>query len=97
MTWFAPSAATAAQFAAALRAEGLPSAQMYGGLPVYAAPAILGKRTASMKGGPWNCAEHPVDGRVPHGDVPGQRGPGRPRVHCRNRTVVVDRRLCRCR
>jgi dTDP-4-amino-4,6-dideoxygalactose transaminase len=34
---------------------------MYEGLPVYAAPAILAKRTATGKGGPWNCAEHPTD------------------------------------
>jgi dTDP-4-amino-4,6-dideoxygalactose transaminase len=33
---------------------------MYGGKPVYANPAILDRRTASMKGGPWNCAEHPT-------------------------------------
>ena len=32
---------------------------MYKGLPVYAMPSILQKRTASGKGGPWNCAEHP--------------------------------------
>jgi hypothetical protein len=32
---------------------------MYGGQPVYAAPAILERRTASGKGGPWHCAEHP--------------------------------------
>jgi hypothetical protein len=34
---------------------------MYEGLPVYATPAILAKQTASGKGGPWNCAEHPTD------------------------------------
>ena len=44
----------------ALLAEGIPSAQLYGGLPVYANPAILARRTASNKGGPWHCAEHPT-------------------------------------
>lgn len=61
LTWFAPTSETAKQFVKALRAERIPSAQMYDGLPVYAAPAILAKRTASGKGGPWNCAEHPTD------------------------------------
>lgn len=59
ITWFAPSADSAARFARALVAEGVPSVQMYNGQPVYATPSILDKRTASGKGGPWNCAEHP--------------------------------------
>lgn len=61
LTWFAPTSELAKQFVGALRAERVPSAQMYEGLPVYAAPAILAKRTATGKGGPWNCAEHPTD------------------------------------
>jgi 8-amino-3,8-dideoxy-alpha-D-manno-octulosonate transaminase len=60
-TWFAADAASARWCVDALRAEGVPSAQMYAGLPVYANPAILERRTASMKGGPWHCAEHPAD------------------------------------
>jgi 8-amino-3,8-dideoxy-alpha-D-manno-octulosonate transaminase len=60
LTWFAPSADVARRFVAALRAERIPSAQMYNGQPVYATPAILQRRTASGKGGPWNCAEHPA-------------------------------------
>ncbi len=60
ITWFAPTPEVARSFVAALRAEGIPSAQMYDGRPVYANPAILAKRTASGKGGPWNCAEHPT-------------------------------------
>lgn len=59
ITWFAPSADLAARFVRALIAEGIPSVQMYNGQPVYATPSILEKRTASGKGGPWNCAEHP--------------------------------------
>ncbi|MGH2684704.1 MAG: hypothetical protein ACRDJP_04470, partial [Actinomycetota bacterium] len=39
---------------------GIPCAQMYDGLPVYATPSVLAKRTASNKGGPWHCAEHPT-------------------------------------
>lgn len=66
ITWFVPSAELAKSFVRALRAEGIPSAQMYNGEPVYATPAILAKRTATNKGGPWHCAEHPtsVDYRI---------------------------------
>jgi 8-amino-3,8-dideoxy-alpha-D-manno-octulosonate transaminase len=59
ITWFAPSADIAQRFVKALLAEGVPSTRMYGGQPVYAAPAVLDRRTASNKGGPWHCAEHP--------------------------------------
>lgn len=59
ITWFAPDAETARAFVAALRAERIPSAQIYDGQPVYATPAVLAQRTASGKGGPWHCAEHP--------------------------------------
>ncbi|MBI4728041.1 MAG: hypothetical protein HY775_00840 [Acidobacteria bacterium] len=60
VTWFLPDAELAGRFVAALRAEGIPSAQIYDGRPVYATPSILERRTASGKGGPWNCAEHPT-------------------------------------
>lgn len=60
LTWFAPSSEIAKRFVNSLRALRIPSAQMYEGMPVYAAPAILAKRTATGKGGPWNCAEHPT-------------------------------------
>lgn len=60
ITWFAPTPAVAGRFVAALLAEGIPSARMYGGQPVYATPSILERRTASNKGGPWHCAEHPT-------------------------------------
>ena len=59
--WFLPDAHTAKEFAAALRDEGVPCAQMYRGRPVYLAPSILERRTPSGRGGPWNCAEHPTD------------------------------------
>ncbi len=61
ITWFAPSPDVAKRFVRALRAEGIPSAQMYEGRPVYLTPAIVAKRTATNKGGPWHCAEHPTD------------------------------------
>ncbi len=61
VTWFLPDPTLAKRFAAALRAEGIPCAQMYRGLPVYLNAAVLARRTASEKGGPWACAEHPTD------------------------------------
>ena len=59
-TWFLPDGEVARRVVKALRAEGVPCAQMYRGQPVYANPALAAKRTASGKGGPWNCAEHPT-------------------------------------
>ena len=61
ITWFLPDAHTAKRFAAAVRAEGVPCAQMYRGRPVYLSPSVLARRTASGKGGPWACAEHPTE------------------------------------
>jgi 8-amino-3,8-dideoxy-alpha-D-manno-octulosonate transaminase len=60
LSWFLPDAEVARRFAKALLAEGIPCARMYRGKPVYSNPAILERRTASMKGGPWHCAEHPT-------------------------------------
>jgi 8-amino-3,8-dideoxy-alpha-D-manno-octulosonate transaminase len=60
ITMFLPSPTLARRFAKALRAEGVPAGQMYRGRPVYATESILEKRTASNKGGPWHCAEHPT-------------------------------------
>jgi 8-amino-3,8-dideoxy-alpha-D-manno-octulosonate transaminase len=59
ITWFAPTPHVAARIVEALRAEGVPSVQLYDGKPVYANEAVLRQRTASNKGGPWHCAEHP--------------------------------------
>jgi 8-amino-3,8-dideoxy-alpha-D-manno-octulosonate transaminase len=61
ITWFLPEPTLAKRFAASLRAEGIPCAQMYGGRPVYLNAAVLARRTASGRGGPWACAEHPTD------------------------------------
>jgi 8-amino-3,8-dideoxy-alpha-D-manno-octulosonate transaminase len=70
LTWFAPDAARARRMVDALRAEGVPVAQMYDGLPVYASPAIAARRTASNRGGPWHCAEHPTDVQYLPGSCP---------------------------
>jgi hypothetical protein len=61
ITWFLPSVPLAKRFAAAVRAEGVPCAQMYRGRPVYLNASVLARRTASGKGGPWSCADHPTD------------------------------------
>jgi 8-amino-3,8-dideoxy-alpha-D-manno-octulosonate transaminase len=61
ITWYLPDPPTAKRFAAAVRGEGVPCAQMYGGRPVYLNAALLARSTASGKGGPWACAEHPTD------------------------------------
>jgi 8-amino-3,8-dideoxy-alpha-D-manno-octulosonate transaminase len=58
---FLPSAELARRFVKAMRAERLPAGQLYNGQPVYLTPSIIEKRTASNKGGPWHCAEHPTD------------------------------------
>lgn len=58
---FLPDRDTARRFVKALRAERIPAGQLYNGNPVYLTPSIVEKRTASGKGGPWNCAEHPTD------------------------------------
>ncbi len=60
ITWFLPEARLAKRFAAALRAEGVPAAQMYRGRPVYLSPSLLARRTATGRGGPFACAEHPT-------------------------------------
>ncbi len=61
ITWFLPDKDLARPFIKALFAEGVPCAQVYNGKPVYTTPSILAKRTATNKGGPWHCAEHPTD------------------------------------
>jgi 8-amino-3,8-dideoxy-alpha-D-manno-octulosonate transaminase len=60
ITWFLPNPDVSGPFIKALFAEGVPCAQVYNGKPVYSNPAILAKRTATNKGGPWHCAEHPT-------------------------------------
>jgi 8-amino-3,8-dideoxy-alpha-D-manno-octulosonate transaminase len=74
ITWFLPEAGVARRFVTALIAEGIPSAQIYDGKPVYSAPSILEKRTASEKGGPWNCAEHPTSVEYRMGMCPRTEG-----------------------
>lgn len=57
---FFDDVATAQRFSAALTAEGVPAGSPYGGRPVYATPSVLEQRTASGKGHPFHCAEHPA-------------------------------------
>jgi 8-amino-3,8-dideoxy-alpha-D-manno-octulosonate transaminase len=54
IAWIFRDAALARRFTTALCAEGVPAGSPYGGLPVYAARAVLEQRTASMKGHPWH-------------------------------------------
>lgn len=70
VTWFLPEPSVARRFARALVAEGVPCAQMYRGKPVYLTPAIVERRTVSMKGGPWHCAEHPTSAEYGEGLCP---------------------------
>ncbi len=78
ITWFLPESRLAKRFAASLRAEGIPCAQMYRGLPVYLNAAVMARRTASGKGGPWACAEHPTQPDVRARVVSAHRGARRP-------------------
>jgi len=56
--WYLPSPDLAERFVSALLAEGIPSARLYDGKPVYANPAYLAQRTVTPKRSPW--ARHPV-------------------------------------
>ncbi len=56
--WYLPSPALAVRFVEALLAEGVPSANLYGGKPVYANPAFVELSTVTPKRSPW--ARHPV-------------------------------------
>ena len=78
-----------------------PCAQMYRGRPVYLNPAVLARRTASGKGGPWACAEHPTDRTYGPGLCPrtealvgpfGHRA-GRRRLHA-SATATTSRPPC---
>jgi 8-amino-3,8-dideoxy-alpha-D-manno-octulosonate transaminase len=61
ITWYLPTAELAKNFVRALRGEGIPCVQFYNGEPTYMTPSVIAKRTATNKGGPWHCAEHPTD------------------------------------
>jgi 8-amino-3,8-dideoxy-alpha-D-manno-octulosonate transaminase len=70
LTWFAPDATVARRAVDALRAEGVPAAQMYEGEPVYANEAVRERRTAADHGGPWHCGEHPTTHTYAPGTCP---------------------------
>ena len=83
----------ARRFVKALFAEGVPCTQFYNGQPVYMTPHILAKQTASNKGGPWHCAEHPTDVVLRARPVPAQRGARRAQPHDRRGSSVRAVRL----
>lgn len=56
--WYLPTPDHAARFVGALLADGIPSATLYGGKPVYANPALAQQATVSPKRSPW--ARHPL-------------------------------------
>jgi len=60
--WYLPTPEQAARFVDALLAEGVPSAQLYGGKPVYSNPALAQQRTVTPKRSPW--ARTPVSYRA---------------------------------
>lgn len=60
--WYLPTADHASRFVAALLAEGIPCATVYGGQPVYTNPGIAQQATVTPKRSPW--ARHPVTYRA---------------------------------
>ncbi|HUR14917.1 MAG TPA: aminotransferase class I/II-fold pyridoxal phosphate-dependent enzyme [Mycobacteriales bacterium] len=56
--WYLPTPEHALRFVAALLAEGIPSATVYGGQPVYTNPAYAQQLTVTPSRSPW--ARHPV-------------------------------------
>ena len=88
ITWFLPDATARQAVRRRVRAEGIPCAQMYRGRPVYLNPAVLARRTASGKGGPWRAPSTrptaPTDGPVsrrPRRSSPVGHRAGRRRLH----------------
>lgn len=68
--FFLETADRASRFAAALRAEGIPAGQIYGGRPVYMNPAVLARRTPWTRGCPFHCDAHPTDRQYHQGLCP---------------------------
>jgi 8-amino-3,8-dideoxy-alpha-D-manno-octulosonate transaminase len=56
--WYLPTASQAVRFVEALLAEGIPSANLYGGQTVYANPAYAQQLAVTPSRSPW--ARHPV-------------------------------------
>ena len=81
ITWFLRDAATAKRFAALLRDEGVPAAQMYRGRPVYLNPAVLARRTAA--------GHYPTAREYGPGPVSADRGARRPIAHRAGRRRVL--------
>lgn len=70
LVFYLPDRRYTARFVQAMISENVFAFQLYGGWPVYLAPSIRNRRTASGKGGPWNCTAHPTDIRYEPGLCP---------------------------
>lgn len=57
VVFYLPTPEKADQIGAALRAEGVPAGQVYGGQPIYAAPQILNQWTIT-RGCPFDCPSY---------------------------------------
>jgi 8-amino-3,8-dideoxy-alpha-D-manno-octulosonate transaminase len=98
LTWFAPGAATAQRMVDALRAEGVPAAQMYEGRPVYLSPALAAPRPARVvRGTAPNTRPTPRTGpacaRAPR-TWPRARSPSASVPRSPSRTAPTSRRAC---
>jgi 8-amino-3,8-dideoxy-alpha-D-manno-octulosonate transaminase len=70
VTMFFDTSDKATEFAAALKAEGIPAGKVYGGRPVYANPSVLAQRTAWDRGAPFHSTEFPTERRYYMGLCP---------------------------
>ena len=73
LTWFLPDPDTARRFTKALRAEGVPCAQMYGGKPVYANRRSSNGARRRSKGAPGTAPNTPAPSSTAWGCVPSPR------------------------
>ena len=68
IVFYAPTSAIAARFVEAMIGEGIPSARLYDGQPVYTHRSLQDRRTVTPKRSPW--LTHPVDVTYPPGLCP---------------------------
>jgi 8-amino-3,8-dideoxy-alpha-D-manno-octulosonate transaminase len=69
-SFYLDDAAAAADFAVALRAEGIGAGRLFNGKVVYDNPALAARRTAWTRGCPFNCSQHPTSRRYGRGLCP---------------------------
>ncbi len=96
ITWFLRDATTAKQFAAALRDEGVPCAQMYRGRPVYLSPSYWRDAPHRTRAAVGVCRA-PDGAHLWRGPVPPDRGARRPLDHRAHRRRLFAGRLRRDR